>query len=127
MDRAGSKCTQRGVTGPWCVLPLIWIVCTGWQFCIRPMDAIAQPLARNVGASDPFYLAPIASSKGLPNTHIEGLPQRSLKVDPKAKTLVLITMGQSLMANAHASASPIYVPSNSAVIDNFNIYDGAAY
>jgi hypothetical protein len=91
------------------------------------MDVVAQPLARNAGASDPFYLAPIASSKGSPNTHIEGLPQRSLKVDPEAKTLVLITMGQSLMANAHASAAPIYVPSNSAVIDNFNIYDGAAY
>lgn len=40
---------------------------------------------------------------------------------------MLITMGQSLMANSHASKSRIYVPTNSDVVDNFNIYDGAAY
>lgn len=52
------------------------------------------------------------------------LTPRSLAIDVTKKTLVLITFGQSQASNANPT---LYVPVNSAVIDNFNINDGAAY
>jgi hypothetical protein len=102
------------------LIPAIFAV---WQAAIWPTTPHAETLAAT--NTDPFYLAPIL--EGPPNIRTEGLQQRSLTIDPAVKTLVLITMGQSLMANAHGNASPIYVPTNSSVVDNFNIYDGAAY
>jgi hypothetical protein len=87
----------------------------------------AQATSANTSKTDPFYLFPIPAAKGPANTDNKGRAERSLKIDPAMRTLVLITMGQSLMANANANTStPVYVPANSPVVDNFKIYDGAA-
>jgi hypothetical protein len=53
-----------------------------------------------------------------------GLVARSLAINPALRTLVLITAGQSHFCNTQPS---LFVPVNTAVIDNFSIYDGAAY
>ena len=108
-------------------LVLVLALYAAGQFCTWPAAALAQKPGEGTAASDPFYLAPIPEAYGASNFRTEGLPQRSLSIDPTARTLILITMGQSLMANVHAIKAPIYVPTNSSVIDNFNIYDGAAY
>jgi Carbohydrate esterase, sialic acid-specific acetylesterase len=81
-----------------------------------------------VSPPDPFTLFPVPAAIGLVNINTNGLAVRSLAINPAIKTLVLITMGQSLMANANANTtSTVCVPTNPSVIDNFNIYDGAAY
>jgi Carbohydrate esterase, sialic acid-specific acetylesterase len=107
-------------------LALFLALCAGGQFCTFPPPTFAQEPGERA-QSNPFYLAPIPEAYGAASVRTKGLPQRSLDIDPAARTLVLITMGQSLMANFHAINAPIYVPTNSSVIDNFNIYDGAAY
>lgn len=108
-------------------LVLVLALYAAGQFCTWPAAVLAQKPGEGTAASDPFYLAPIPEAYGASNLRTEGLPQRSLSIDPAARTLILITMGQSLMANVHGIKAPIYVPTNSSVIDNFNIYDGAAY
>jgi hypothetical protein len=81
-----------------------------------------------VSAPDSFTLFTVPAAIGLVNINTNGLAVRSLAINPAIKTLVLITMGQSLMANSNANTtSPVFVPTNPSVIDNFNIYDGAAY
>jgi len=53
-----------------------------------------------------------------------GLTPRDQAFNPAQKTLVLIGAGQS----NYVSVNPtLYVPTNSSVIDNFNIYDGGSY
>lgn len=53
-----------------------------------------------------------------------GLTVRSPSINISLKTLVLITTGQSLLANV---VPTLYVPTNSSVIDQINIYDGQLY
>jgi hypothetical protein len=106
---------------------LLALLCS-WTLLAWPTTAAAQTPGKAISAADQFFLAPIPASIGLPNTDTRGLSPRSLAIDPSMRTLVLITMGQSLMANANANtATPVYVPANAAAVDNFNIYDGAAY
>lgn len=54
----------------------------------------------------------------------KGLTLRSKSIDPTKKTLVFICAGQSLRMNINPT---LYLPTNSAVVDNLNIYDGAIY
>lgn len=109
------------------LLVILGLVC-GWQFPAWPTIASAQAPAGDAPVTDPFYLAPVPAAIGSVNTNTKGLSQRSLAIDPAIRTLVLITMGQSLMANANANTpTAVYVPAHASAVDNFNIYDGAAY
>lgn len=74
-----------------------------------------------LSAPDPF---PLDDTIAPGHNATAGLTARSLTIDPTKKTLILITSGQSLMCNTSPTA---YSPTNGTVIDNFNIYDGAAY
>ncbi|MGX9427962.1 sialate O-acetylesterase [Bradyrhizobium sp. LeoA1S1] len=79
-----------------------------------------------ISATDPYKIVDVESPSIAPsNVDTSGLTPRSLAINPAQKTLVLITAGQSLMADVFGPT--IYVPANGAVIDNFNIYDGEAY
>lgn len=78
---------------------------------------------RGISPPDPYLMVADPMIFGA-NLGINGLSVRSAVINPALKTLVLITVGQSQLAN---TAPTIFVPSNSSVIDNFNIYDGALY
>jgi hypothetical protein len=73
--------------------------------------------------NDSFYRN--STSGAFPNLSTSGLALRSLSISPALKTLILITAGQSLVCNNFGMT--VYIPTNSSVVDNFNIYDGAAY
>lgn len=53
-----------------------------------------------------------------------GLTQRSFTINPALRTLVMLVPGQSWGADV---VTTLYTPVNTAVIDNFNIYDGNLY
>lgn len=78
-------------------------------------SAIAQPVADPRLASQ---LAPFAVRSA------EGLHPRFRKLDPKARNLILITMGQSLRAN---QLPTLYLPHNPDAIESLNIYDCQRY
>jgi hypothetical protein len=84
--------------------------------------ALTGVLSANLGAAspDPYLI----SSSGNSFRQTAGLTVRSAAINPAKKTLVLITSGQSLLANVVPSAA---VPTNSSVIDQMNIHDGALY
>lgn len=87
---------------------------------------VAAIVQNVVSAPDPYAIIDVASPSTAPsNINTNGLTPRSLAINPALKTLVLITAGQSLMANVFGPT--VYVPTNGSVIDNLNIYDGAAY
>lgn len=71
---------------------------------------------------DPFILTEMPTGPAYRDTN--GKTVRSLVINPAVKTLVLITAGQS---NWESTNPTLYTPANSTVVDNFNIYDGAAY
>lgn len=74
-----------------------------------------------ISAPDPFLIGDdIFPGWNNPN----GLTPRSQIINPAQKTLVLISAGQSLRANATTN---LYTPINSSAVDNFNVYDGASY
>lgn len=73
---------------------------------------------------DPFLLNDASFAGNPPNLATTGLTPRSQVINPAQKTLVLIEDGQSQGNNV---APTVYIPTNSAAIDNFNIYDGASY
>jgi hypothetical protein len=78
-----------------------------------------------VSMADPYLLPDYISS--LVNTgyrDTKGRAYRPLTINPAARTLVLLNPGQSNSINVLPSANN---PTNAASIDNFNIYDGAAY
>lgn len=80
-----------------------------------------------VSAPDPFMLRAFGASDnfaGISFKTTAGLTVRSPAINPALKTLVLITSGQSNWSNVNPSA---YVPVNSTVVDQFNIFDGALY
>lgn len=72
---------------------------------------------------DPFLLT--ETVPGVRGDHdTNGRVMRSPAINPAQQTLVLITAGQSLRANASGTQ---YTPTNAASIDNFNVYNGALY
>lgn len=73
-------------------------------------------LLRAFGASDNF--------SGISYKVTSGLTLRSGVINPALKTLVLFTAGQSIWATTNPT---LYTPSNSSVVDQFNIFDGALY
>lgn len=76
-----------------------------------------------ISAPDPFKLD---DSFDRVYTHrvTNGRALRSAVINPALKTLVLISHGQSNRTNINPT---LYTPTSPAVIDNFNIYDGALY
>lgn len=77
--------------------------------------------------SDPFILRAFGASDnfaGISYKTTAGLTVRSPVINPSLKTLVLIITGQSLTCN---TVPTYYAPTNTSVIDNANIYDGALY
>jgi hypothetical protein len=80
-----------------------------------------------ISPPDPFVLRAFGASDnfaGISYKTTAGLTVRSPAINPALKTLVLITAGQSLWANTTPTA---FVPTNSAVVDQMNIFDGAIY
>lgn len=75
-----------------------------------------------VSAPDPFVLSD--SFTGFSNKQTAGLAPRFPVINPAQKTLVLLTGGQSLGANVTPT---LYTPTNTGVIHQLNIYDGAFY
>jgi len=71
---------------------------------------------------DPFIITEMPAGPGYQDTN--GKTVRSLAINTGIRNLVLITAGQS---NWESTNPTLYTPTNSSVIDNFNIYDGAAY
>jgi len=72
---------------------------------------------------DPFFL--IDAQSGLATfRQPAGLSVRSPVINPALKTLVLITTGQSMLATVSPSA---FAPTNSSVVDQFNVFDGQIY
>jgi hypothetical protein len=53
-----------------------------------------------------------------------GLQERPPAIDPKRRTLVLISAGQSLATNILPT---LYLPQHPEAVSNFNIYDGKLY
>jgi hypothetical protein len=96
------------------------------------LDFWGAAMAQEISAPDPFVMfdtqrigyqqgtAPFRP--GWADTNGKNL--RSLTINPAVKTLVLISAGQS---NRQNISPTLYIPTNSTVIDNFNVYDGAAY
>lgn len=74
---------------------------------------------------DPFLLYDTSFT---PSTYgwrvTAGLTLRSPTINTSLKTLVLLVGGQSLSANVTPT---LYTPTNSSVVDQFNIYDGGVY
>lgn len=70
---------------------------------------------------DPFTLTDTATGI-FKDTNGKSL--RSSAIDPTLKTLVLISVGESNRTTLNPSA---VTPVNAAVVDNFNVYDGATY
>lgn len=54
-----------------------------------------------------------------------GLNVRNAPIDPTKKTLILI--GAPAQSNETSVLPTLYVPANSAVIDQFNVFDGSGY
>lgn len=79
-------------------------------------------------APDPFVLDDtIAISQGggdFPYRQTAGLTVRNQAFNPALRNLVLIAAGQSNVTTVNPT---LFTPTNSSVIDNFNIYDGASY
>lgn len=80
-----------------------------------------------IGAPDPFILSEVPSSTTLVVAgykNATGLTLRSQVINPALKTLVLIVAGQSQWTTVNPT---FFTATNTAVIDNFSIYDGAMY
>lgn len=80
-----------------------------------------------VSPPDPFSLVIFGLSDNFNSITYKvtaGLTIRSPAINPALKTLVLITAGQSNWANVNPT---LYTPTNSSVVDQFNIFDGATY
>ena len=80
-----------------------------------------------VSLPDPFVLSTTLGSNwqiAYPVQHMTGLSARSAAINPGVRTLVLLVGGQSLSAN---TTPTLYLPANSAVVDQFNVYDGQLY
>lgn len=77
---------------------------------------------RGVSAPDPFVIFDAPGFEAYRDTN--GKSVRSQEYDPSKKTLILISAGQSHQEN---TIPTLYIPSNSAAVDNFSIYDGASY
>lgn len=76
-----------------------------------------------ISPPDPFVVRDgVAGSQIWKSTN--GLTSRTQVIDPAKKTLVLISAGQSQWTSIMPSQ---YTPTNSTVVDNFNIYDGGSY
>lgn len=91
----------------------------------------AAPAQHGGGSNDPFALTELVLSiddlNNYGNYVTAGHACRTNcipVIDPAKKTLVLITAGASNGASISPSA---FVPTNLAVIDNFNMYDGGLY
>jgi hypothetical protein len=82
----------------------------------------------NGTSSDPFILSeswrPDAWNNGTGYLDISSRTMRSNSVDTSKKNLILITAGDSNMASVGPAA---YTITNSTVVDNLNMYDGAIY
>jgi hypothetical protein len=79
-------------------------------------------------SSDPFILSeswrPDAWNNGTGYLNVSSRTMRSNSVDTTKNNLILITAGDSNMASVGPSA---YTVTNSTVVDNLNMYDGAIY
>jgi hypothetical protein len=80
-------------------------------------------LTRKIAAPDPFLL-PDNFAGLFSHRQTSGLKVRNTSpvIDPAKRTLILLTGGQSLGANVTPT---LYVPGNSLVVDQMNIFDGA--
>jgi hypothetical protein len=74
---------------------------------------------------DPMIISDLAIAGQAPflGTLATGAP-RNITINPAQKTLVLLVAGQSNWTNINPT---LYTPTNSAVISQLNIYDGAFY
>ena len=79
---------------------------------------------RGASIPDPFLLPDSFGLYGSARAPLSGQTIRSPIIDPTKKTLILIGAGQS---NATSVSPTLYTPTNSSVVDNFNIFDGAIY
>lgn len=80
-----------------------------------------------LASSDPFVLHDTFGNFASTNAYRQplGRKPRSFDINPAIKTLALIVPGQSAFG---CNVTPtLYVPANSAAIDNLNIYDGGLY
>jgi hypothetical protein len=107
------------------------------RLCIAALVALislgaAHGQSRGAASTvDPFVLSnadfpPADSASAIPGPWqtTAGLTFRSPAIDPTKKTLVIIAAGQSLNTNINPTS---YVPTNSSVVDQLNVYDGALY
>lgn len=100
--------------------------------CVACSPAWAQfGSTRGPSQFDPFTITPPeglfgTGGEALPpgNQSVNGLSYRNQTINTSKRNLVLIMMGQSNCENVNPT---LYVPTNSSVIDEFNIYDGASY
>ncbi len=85
-------------------------------------------MSRGISLPDPFLLYDSNSFGvlGVSSNYrqTKGLTLRSATINPAIKTLVFLVGGQSLSSNVTPT---LYLPTNSTMVDNFNIYDGAIY
>jgi len=94
------------------IASLIWLLS-----CV-----VAQAQLTGFSPADPFVLTNIFGEVRYCSAN--GLTPRSQAINPAIKTLVLIVPGQSNRGN---TVTNLYTPTNTAVIDNFSICDGASY
>src|ERR1043165_4862431 len=81
-----------------------------------PLSGISPP--------DPYKLNDTSEISYYGYRQTLGRTTRPFTINPALKTLVLFVTGQSLGANV---VPTLFVPTNSAAVDNLNIYDGALY
>lgn len=101
-------------------------------FCFVSVAACAQSRSSGVSQPDPFLLFdsyetgnPLGTTGPRPGYRdTNGLTLQIAPINPTKKTLVLIAAGQSNRASVNPT---LYIPANSGVVDNFNIYNGAGY
>lgn len=78
---------------------------------------------------DPYLVGEVRQSGSLWQdnhgyTDVNGKTLRSTTINTGVKNLILIIAGQSLTG---AEAPTAYTPTNTSVVDNFNVYDGGLY
>lgn len=86
--------------------------------------ALVSTRLRGNSRRDPFALNEPAFSFSLTKRDTTGRTARNTAINPAQRTLIAILAGQSLNAGNNPT---LYVPTNTASIDNFNLYDGSSY
>lgn len=90
--------------------------------CLSWLNSAHAQMGGGISPPDPYIVSD--NFTGISYKKTDGLSLRSQTTDPSKKTLVLLTDGQSLGANVTPTA---FVPTNSTVVDQLNLYDGAIY